>query len=115
MAGISQSKQLWHCIRDTQGSGMSLGQTGHVPSRLSHLREHLPGEGKQALADGREAQRPDVLFDQSGPVMALQCLHLVRQRGLSQKQPGRRLREACRNSASAGGSPNGAAPVPSMT
>ena len=79
MAGISQSKQLWHCTATRRGPAWPLGQARDVAARLGHQGQHGAREGQQALADGREAQRPDVLLDHGGAVMAFQRLELVRQ------------------------------------
>ena len=66
---------------------MALGQARHIPAGFGHLRQHGACQGQQPLADGREAQRPDVFLNQGRPVMAFQRLQLMRQRGLGQKQP----------------------------
>ena len=94
MAGISQSKQLWHCTATRKGPAWPCAKPGDVASGLGHLGQHRRARRQQALADGGEAQRPDVLLDQGGAVVAFQRLELVRQGGLGQKQARRRFGQA---------------------
>ena len=77
--------------RNPQRSGMTLRQARHVPAGLGHLGQHCARQGEQALADGGEAQRPDVFLHQRGAVVAFQRFELVRQGGLGQEQPRGRL------------------------
>ena len=71
---------------------LDLGRFGLRTTVL--VRIALESQSEQALPDGREAQRADVLFHQRRPVVAFERLQLVRQRGLGEEQPGRRFGQA---------------------
>jgi len=65
--------------RHAQRSGMPFGQARHIATRRSHFGQDFLSQGQQALSDGGEAQRPNVLFDQSGPIVTFQRLELMGQ------------------------------------
>jgi hypothetical protein len=73
---------------------MTLSEAGDIAAGLGHLRQDRPRQDQQSLADGGEAQRADVFFDQRSPIVSFQGLELMRQGGLGQKQARRSLGKA---------------------
>ena len=94
MAGISQSKQLWHCTAMRKGPAWPCARRATSRPASATSGRTARANAEKPLANGRKAQRPDILFHQSRAVVAFQRFELVRQRRLGQKQARGRLRQA---------------------